>query len=90
MNVHPTYGDIENFKTFVKAVHERSMRVIVDFVPNHSSDQHEWFQKARADRNSPYRDYYVWSDDPEKYKDARVIFIDTEKVSRLQFCYCCP
>lgn len=55
------------------------MRVIADLIPNHTSDQHYWFQQARADRNSPFRDYYVWSDDPFKYKDARIIFIDTEK-----------
>jgi len=55
------------------------MRVIADLIPNHTSDQHEWFQLARQDRNSPYRDYYVWSDDPHKYKDARIIFVDTEK-----------
>jgi maltose alpha-D-glucosyltransferase/alpha-amylase len=79
MGVHVTYGNLDVFKTFVNAVHERSMRVIMDFIPNHSSDQHEWFQQARKDRESPYREYYVWSDDPDKYKDARVIFIDSEK-----------
>lgn len=77
-DVHPDYGNIEDFKTLVKAVHERNMRIIADFIPNHCSDQHIWFQKARADRNSPYRDYFVWSDDPTKYKDARIIFVDTE------------
>ncbi len=54
------------------------MRVITDLVLNHTSDQHPWFQAARADRNSPFRDYYVWSDSPEKYKEARIIFVDTE------------
>lgn len=54
------------------------MRIIADYIPNHCSDQHEWFQKARADKNSPYRDYFVWSKDPMKYKEARIIFIDTE------------
>lgn len=78
-NIHPDYGTLDDFKTFVKAVHERSMRVIVDLVPNHTSDQHWWFQEARKSRDSPYRDYYVWSDDPTKYKDARIIFVDTEK-----------
>jgi len=77
-NVHPHYGTLEDFKTLVAAVHERCMRIIADFIPNHCSDQHEWFQKARADRNSPYRDYFVWSDSPTKYKDARIIFTDTE------------
>ena len=54
------------------------MRLIIDLVTNHTSDQHAWFQAARADRNSPYRDYYVWSDTDDKYSDARVIFLDTE------------
>jgi maltose alpha-D-glucosyltransferase/alpha-amylase len=52
--------------------------VVADLIFNHSSDQHPWFQAARADRNSPYRDYYVWSDDPEKYAGVRIIFTDTE------------
>jgi len=77
--VHPHYGNIEDFQTLVNAVHERNMRIIADLIPNHTSDEHEWFKKSRADRNSPYRDYYVWSDDPHKYKDARIIFVDTEK-----------
>jgi maltose alpha-D-glucosyltransferase / alpha-amylase len=55
------------------------MRVITDLVLNHTSDQHPWFQAARADRNSPYRDYYVWSDTGQEYKDARIIFVDTEE-----------
>jgi maltose alpha-D-glucosyltransferase/alpha-amylase len=55
------------------------MKIIADLIPNHTSDQHEWFQKSRTDRNSPYRDYYVWSDEPTKYKDARIIFVDTEQ-----------
>ena len=53
-------------------------RVIMDLVLNHTSDQHPWFQASRSDRNSPYRDYYVWSDTDQKYKDARIIFVDTE------------
>ena len=53
-------------------------KVIADLVVNHTSDQHAWFQEARKDPDSPYRDYYVWSDDPTKYADARIIFIDTE------------
>ena len=55
------------------------MRVITDLVLNHTSDQHPWFQAARVNRNSPYRDYYVWSDTDQKYQDARIIFLDTEK-----------
>jgi len=77
-NIHPHYGNLDDFKTLVNAVHERNMRIIADFIPNHCSDQHEWFQKAREDRNSPYRDYFVWTDDPNQYKEARIIFVDTE------------
>jgi trehalose synthase len=79
VGIHPHYGSLRDFQTLVKAVHERNMRIIADFIPNHSSDQHEWFQKSRRDRNGPYRDYYVWSDDPHKYQEARIIFCDTEK-----------
>lgn len=79
VDIHPDYGTLEDFRTLVNAVHERNMRIIADFIPNHTSDQHEWFQKARADRNSPYRDYYVWSDRDDKYKEARIIFLDSEK-----------
>ncbi|NMB68647.1 MAG: maltose alpha-D-glucosyltransferase [Chloroflexi bacterium] len=78
-NVLPTYGSMDDFKALVEAVHARGMRIIADLVLNHTSDQHPWFQAALADRNSPYRDYYVWSDSDEKYKDARIIFLDTEK-----------
>jgi maltose alpha-D-glucosyltransferase/alpha-amylase len=59
--------------------HARGLRVILDLVLNHTSDQHPWFQAARADRSSPFRDYYVWSDTDQKYRDARIIFVDTEK-----------
>ncbi|MGZ9164303.1 MAG: maltose alpha-D-glucosyltransferase [Anaerolineales bacterium] len=76
--VHSTYGDLEDVKELLEAAHERGIRVIMDLVLNHTSDQHPWFQAARSDRNSPYRDYYVWSDTDQKYKDARIIFVDTE------------
>ncbi len=78
-NVHPDYGTLDDFKTLLTEAHARGLRVIADLVLNHTSDQHSWYQAARADRNSPYRDYYVWSDTDQKYKDARIIFIDTEK-----------
>lgn len=78
-NVLPTYGNLDDFKALVNAVHARGMRIITDLVLNHTSDQHPWSQAALADRNSPYRDYYVWSDSDQKYKDARIIFLDTEK-----------
>jgi maltose alpha-D-glucosyltransferase/alpha-amylase len=76
--IHPDYGNLEDFKRLLDAAHDRDMRVITDLVLNHTSDQHPWFQEARADRNSPYRDYYVWSDTDKKYDKARIIFIDTE------------
>jgi maltose alpha-D-glucosyltransferase / alpha-amylase len=77
--IHPTYGSVEDFQKFMDAAHERGLRVIADLVMNHTSDQHPWFQAARADRASPYRDYYVWSDTDQRYRDARIIFTDTEK-----------
>ncbi|MFN2303989.1 MAG: alpha-amylase family glycosyl hydrolase, partial [Anaerolineales bacterium] len=58
---------------------QRGLRIITDLVLNHTSDQHPWFQKSRSDPNSKYRDYYVWSDNNQKYADARIIFLDTEK-----------
>jgi maltose alpha-D-glucosyltransferase/alpha-amylase len=78
-NVHPDYGTLDDFKTLVSEAHGRGLRLIADLVLNHTSDQHPWFQKARADPSSPYRDYYVWSDDPARYQAARIIFVDTEK-----------
>jgi maltose alpha-D-glucosyltransferase/alpha-amylase len=76
--VHPTYGSLHDFKQLLEMVHARGMRLIMDLVLNHTSDQHPWFQEARKSRESPYRDYYVWSDTDQKYKDARIIFLDTE------------
>ena len=72
------YGSIDDFKRLIQAVHARGMRVITDLVLNHTSDQHPWFQSARSAPNSPYHDYYVWSDTDQKYRDARIIFLDTE------------
>ena len=77
-DVHPDYGTLEDFKAFLDRAHELGLRVIADLVLNHTSDQHPWFQEARKSPDSPYRDYYVWSDDPSLYKDARIIFTDTE------------
>jgi maltose alpha-D-glucosyltransferase / alpha-amylase len=78
-NIHPDYGSLEDFKTLLDEVHRRGLCVLLDLVLNHTSDAHPWFQAARSDRNSPYRDYYVWSDTDQKYEDARIIFLDTEK-----------
>jgi maltose alpha-D-glucosyltransferase / alpha-amylase len=78
-NIHPDYGTLDDFKKLVDETHARGMKIITDLVLNHTSDEHHWFQAARSDRNSPYRDYYVWSDTDEKYKEARIIFVDTEE-----------
>ena len=78
-SIHPDYGDLEDFKTFLNAAHQRGMRVITDLVLNHTSDQHRWFQSARRGPDDPYHDYYVWSDDDQKYAQARIIFLDTEQ-----------
>lgn len=72
------YGDMEAFKALIQAAHARGIRIIMDLVLNHTSDEHPWFKAARTNRNSPYRDYYVWSDTNQKYLDARIIFVDTE------------
>ena len=77
-SVHPDYGTVDDFKQFLDTAHSKGLRVVADLVMNHTSDQHPWFQQARADPDSPYRDYYVWSDDPTRYSDARIIFTDTE------------
>ncbi|WP_267428383.1 maltose alpha-D-glucosyltransferase [Methylobacterium sp. GC_Met_2] len=77
--INPSYGNMEDFKAFVAAAHERGLRVITELVINHTSDQHPWFQAAReAPPGSPERDFYVWSDTDEPYKDTRIIFLDTE------------
>ncbi|HEX2961551.1 MAG TPA: maltose alpha-D-glucosyltransferase [Ignavibacteriales bacterium] len=78
-NIHSQYGILEDFKDFLKEAHRRGIRVITELVLNHTSDQHRWFQLARISKpGSVQRDYYVWSDTPEKYKDARIIFGDFE------------
>src|SRR5258708_33037137 len=74
------YGTMEDFKTFLAAAHDRGLQVMIELVMNHTSDQHEWFQRARqAPKGTPERDYYVWSDSDQKCGDARIIFTDTEK-----------
>jgi maltose alpha-D-glucosyltransferase/alpha-amylase len=79
LNVLPVYGSMTTFKNFVEEAHRRGLRVITELVLNHTSDQHPWFQRARrSPRDSKYRDFYVWSDTTDKYKDARIIFTDSE------------
>ena len=74
----PEYGTLGDFIRLVDEAHKRGMRIIADLVMNHTSDQHPWFQASRHDPDGPYGDFYVWSDTDEKYKDARIIFVDTE------------
>ncbi|MFI7064751.1 maltose alpha-D-glucosyltransferase [Kribbella sp. NPDC050124] len=76
--VMPEVGTIADFAAFMEAAHARGIRIIVDFVMNHTSDQHPWFQASREDPDGPYGDFYVWSDTDDKYTDARIIFVDTE------------
>ena len=76
--VLPEFGTLEDFRDFIEAAHSRGMRVITDFVMNHTSDQHPWFQASRNDPDGPYGDFYVWADDDTAYADARIIFVDTE------------
>jgi maltose alpha-D-glucosyltransferase/alpha-amylase len=78
-SVHPHYGNLFDFKEMLRLAHQRGIRIITELVLNHTSDRHPWFQKSRkASLQSPWRKFYVWSDNPEKYKDARVIFKDFE------------
>lgn len=78
-SINPSYGNIDHFKEFLKEAHRRNLKVITELVINHTSDQHPWFQRSRiAPKGSPEREFYVWSDDPNKYKDVRIIFQDFE------------
>jgi maltose alpha-D-glucosyltransferase/alpha-amylase len=77
--VHPSYGTLRDLRHFLRGAHARGMQVITELVINHTSDEHSWFQAARrAAPGSSRRDFYVWSDTPQKYSEARVIFTDTE------------
>lgn len=78
-SINPSYGDISQFQQFLEEAHKRNLKVITELVINHTSDQHPWFQRARkAEIGTVERDYYVWTDDPTKYKDVRIIFQDFE------------
>jgi maltose alpha-D-glucosyltransferase/alpha-amylase len=80
LNVHPRYGTLADFKAFVEAAHARRIKVLIELVVNHTSDQHPWFQRARqAPPGSPEREFYVWSDSDRKFPETRIIFCDTEK-----------
>ena len=79
VSINPSYGALQDFKAFLRAAHHRGLKVIIELVLNHTSDQHPWFQRARrAKPGSRHRDFYVWSDTPDKYQDARIIFKDFE------------
>jgi maltose alpha-D-glucosyltransferase/alpha-amylase len=78
-DLHPDYGTTKDLKVFLREAHRRGLRVITELVLNHTSDQHPWFQRARrAKPGSPWRDFYVWSDSPDRYREARIIFQDFE------------
>ncbi|HSM77176.1 MAG TPA: alpha-amylase family glycosyl hydrolase, partial [Bryobacteraceae bacterium] len=77
--VHPAYGSLRDFQNFLREAHRRGLRVITELVLNHTSDQHAWFQRARrAAPGSRWRNFYVWSDTPDRYREARIIFKDFE------------
>ncbi|MGH7609238.1 MAG: maltose alpha-D-glucosyltransferase [Candidatus Dormibacteria bacterium] len=77
-SLQPEYGDLDDMRQLVEEAHSRDIRVITDLVVNHTSDQHPWFQDARSSPSSPKRDWYVWSETQDRYRDARVIFVDSE------------
>jgi maltose alpha-D-glucosyltransferase / alpha-amylase len=77
--IHHHFGLLEDFRMTVQELHRRGIRIIADLVVNHTSDQHPWFIEARSSKDSPMRDYYVWSDSNEKFPETRIIFVDTEK-----------
>jgi maltose alpha-D-glucosyltransferase / alpha-amylase len=76
--VQPEYGSVDDVHELVEKAHDRGMRVIMDMVMNHTSDQHPWFQESRSSPDSPKRDWYMWSETKQRYQDARIIFVDTE------------
>ena len=77
-SVHPSYGSLDDFKTFLSAAHNRGIRIIIEMVLNHTSDQHPWFKEARSSHDNPKRDWYVWSETDTRYEGVPIIFVDTE------------
>ena len=80
--IDPRYGTLDDFAALVEAAHQRGIKIVVELIPNHTSDQHAWFQASRDPahpQHTQYRDYYVWSETDQRYRDARIIFIDSEK-----------
>jgi maltose alpha-D-glucosyltransferase / alpha-amylase len=78
LTVLPESGRVDDVAEFLTQAHRRGIRVIADMVMNHTSDAHPWFQESRQDRTNPKADWYVWSDDNERWSEARVIFVDSE------------
>jgi len=78
-SIHPAFGTLDEFRHFLQQAHARGLRVITELVLNHTSDQHPWFREAVEHPESPRRDWYVWSDTDDRYRDARIIFLDTER-----------
>jgi len=78
-SVHSSYGTLEDFRKLLESAHNRGIRIIIEMVLNHTSDQHPWFQESRSSQNNPRRDWYVWSDTDNRYRGTRIIFLDTEK-----------
>jgi len=78
LRILPEYGNIADFVELIEQAHKRGIRIIADLVMNHTSDAHPWFQASRSDPDGPFGDFYVWSDDPDRYSDARVILADAE------------
>jgi maltose alpha-D-glucosyltransferase / alpha-amylase len=76
--VAEAYGTLEEFQMALNALHDRNIKVVIDLVLNHTSDQHPWFIESRLSKDNPKRDWYVWSDTDRKYEDTRIIFLDTE------------
>ncbi len=76
--IHSDYGSLEDFDYLIQEAHARGLRVIVDLVINHTSDQHPWFVESRSSRDNPKRDWYVWSDTEQRYGDTRIIFVDSQ------------
>src|SRR4029077_7246537 len=77
-SVHSSYGTLDDFKKFLSEAHFRGIRVIIEMVLNHTSDQHRWFQESLSAQNNPRRDWYVWSETDARYHGTRIIFLDTE------------
>ena len=77
-SVHGSYGTLEDFQDFLESAHRRQIRVIIEMVLNHTSDQHPWFQESRSSQDNPRRDWYVWSDTDTRYQGTRINFLDTE------------